>query len=724
MDNFERLAEQIGSIQVDVFGNRLDFGSLEPTHQLLGEFLFSYDSQAVIGTPLDTTILRGVDLPLFISTAGNQNTYQWYFNNQPIASATDSLYRISGMNYADTGVYFCEIRNEIADKTALRTYEMRVNITDPISERDSLNLVKFYLVTGGDNWINPWQLKNPVISWKGLVFKNNKLVEINLAENRLTGQIPDFMDTAAVFRNIVSLNLSANYLSGTIPESLGKLESLILLDLDKNKLAGKIPDSFTQLPNLRTLWISRNEFTHFPQRIHDWKNLQYLFAHQNQIQEIPASFAQLGELRVLNLNDNQLLSIPNHVAGLSKLETFYVARNQIHEIYPEIGKLPALKLLDMTDNQLVSLPFSMASFQVMEQLKVGKNQLQFGALENLIGKYIVFEYVPQANIGETQEFSLNTGDTFEVSITVSGTNNRYQWYRDAQPISGAIQPTFRIENIQNMDVGIYYCLVNNTKAKELTIRNLPITLNITCGDGLTLELTTDDPLIYCPEAEIITKLTAAVSQEDIQIRWFRDNVQLYGTNGLSFFAQNPGVYHARITDSNGCSVNSNTIAIQTHPERYADIRSDSTALYLYETNTEVVDYQWYYYDQLIEGATRSSYQADKDGIYVLQITDKNGCQAFSNTVRLTNTALEEAIFEQVKVYPNPVRDFFYVGTPLSLGEVRIHIFSVNGQEMTNIHISEHRHHEKRLDIRQLPAGVYVLTIATDEGDIIRRIVKP
>jgi len=721
IDNFDEGEK----VRIDVFGNRLDFGSLEPVADFLEEEHFLYDSQAIIGNPLDTTILRGMAVPLVIETLGEHNTYQWFLENQEIDGATDSVYWIRNMNYLDTGIYFCQIRNKIANETVLQTYDMKVNIADPITVQDSLGLVQFYSVTGGENWTRPWLLENPVITWGGLVFRNNELIEINLSSNNLVGVVPDFLDTMMIFKNLRSLNLSANQLGGEIPEALGGLEKLVLLDLDKNNLTGKVPIALTQLSQLRTLWISRNQLTNLPDSVHEWKKLQYLFAHGNQIREIPSSFKDMQELKILNLNDNQLQKLPDFLPELKSLEILYAARNQLTNIAQNIGEIPELKVLDLTDNQLKTLPISISQFKKLEQLKVGQNLLQFAPLEPIIDrKYLIFDYNPQTEVGNNQEFNLNVNDAFEISVSVTGTENVYQWYKNNEKIVGASSPSYQISEVQSKNAGIYHCLVSNRKAKNLILRGLPNTLNITCGEGLSAHISTEDAIVYCPEANIVTKLEAKLSRDDLEIRWFRDNVEIFGANGNTYFAKEAGTFHVRITDGSSCSVTSNKLSINRLPKRYADVRSDSSALYLYETNAEITHYQWYFYDEAIEGATSSKYQAEKDGVYVLQIADKNNCTVYSNSIRITNTATENTnLTKEIKLYPNPVRDFFYVGTPLSLGEVHLHIFSVKGEEMTNIDITETGRNEKRLDMRQLPTGMYIITIATDEGDIIRRIIK-
>jgi len=87
--------------------------------------------------------------------------------------------------------------------------------TDPLLAADSVILLELYNKTNGASWINNsnW-LTGPVSSWYGITVVSNRVTEIKLKENNLTG---------------------------TIPLELGQLTSLEYLSLDTNNLSGNIP---------------------------------------------------------------------------------------------------------------------------------------------------------------------------------------------------------------------------------------------------------------------------------------------------------------------------------------------------------------------------------------------------------------------------------------------------------------------------------------------------
>ncbi|MDP4759664.1 MAG: right-handed parallel beta-helix repeat-containing protein [Schleiferiaceae bacterium] len=99
-----------------------------------------------------------------------------------------------------------------------------------------------------------------------------------------------------------------------------------------------------------------------------------------------------------------------------------------------------------------------------------------------------------------------------------------------------------------------------------------------------------------------------------------------------------GSYWAQVTDSNGCSVQTDTVAVTANPlpvevitntgsSMYCD--GDSTALTLTGQNT----YQW------STGSTADEITVFTSGDYFAMLTDSNGCQNYSDTVAITVNAL-------------------------------------------------------------------------------------
>lgn len=110
---------------LDVSGNNLDFGSLEPN---AGISEFQYIDQAGVGTAKNTNVYAGTTFTTNIAMAGTQNRYRWYHNGVMIDGANGSMLNIEETNRDSKGVYHCEITNDLLPGLTLNVAPETVTI--------------------------------------------------------------------------------------------------------------------------------------------------------------------------------------------------------------------------------------------------------------------------------------------------------------------------------------------------------------------------------------------------------------------------------------------------------------------------------------------------------------------------------------------------------------------------------------------------------------------
>lgn len=132
-------------------------------------------------------------------------------------------------------------------------------------------------------------------SWNGIVCDNDgRIVQLNLANNRLIGTLPDSIGELTY---LTKIDMRENTLSGQIPD-LSKLTRLESLQLSQNQLTGGVPAWLGQLPRLKLLWLTDNQLSG----------------------TVPDSFADaVSHLQVLNINNNKLVALPNVTVDYSKV---------------------------------------------------------------------------------------------------------------------------------------------------------------------------------------------------------------------------------------------------------------------------------------------------------------------------------------------------------------------------------------------------------------------
>jgi len=146
-------------------------------------------------------------------------------------------------------------------------------------------LSSLYFDLGGEAWDNStnWLTNASTCDWFGLecAIGNGHLQSLNLANNNLTGTIPEDI---AILENVSNIWLSDNELHGTIPgEAFSKLSKLAVLFLDNNKLSGTVPAELGDISNLGK-WMYHNGTAEIQklflfENCHDWFLTFTFFRH-------------------------------------------------------------------------------------------------------------------------------------------------------------------------------------------------------------------------------------------------------------------------------------------------------------------------------------------------------------------------------------------------------------------------------------------------------------
>jgi len=266
-----------------------------------------------------------------------------------------------------------------------------------VPESDSLALVALYNSTNGDNWTentNWLQPGQPVSTWYGIVINDNRVAQIDLVRNNLTGTLPDEIGD---LDSLKVLELYVNQISGGIPATIGNLAGLTWLSLRGNQLIGSIPSEIGNLINLEHLYLFENQLEGpIPAEIGNLVNLKYLLLQNNMlIGPIPDEICNLTGLSHLSLDYNQLSdSIPDCIGNITGLTELRLGNNKLTGSIPEgIGNLTNLGYLDLSNNQLMgSIPTEIGNLTKLGWLGLARNQLT-GPIPPEIGELAHITYL-------------------------------------------------------------------------------------------------------------------------------------------------------------------------------------------------------------------------------------------------------------------------------------------------------------------------------------------
>lgn len=322
------------------------------------------------------------------------------------------------------------------------------------------------------------------------------LLGMSLSENQLTGNIP-VCPESNFESNLKELFLGGNQLSGVIPAQINQFKKLRKLGLSYNQLIGKLPVQLGELDSLIWLYLSGNQFIgEIPEQIGDMGNLNHLFLNENQLSgKLPLSLCDLNKLEQLWFSNNRFNgTIPNCLGELTELTFLYLSNNEFSGAIPSsMGKLSKLGKLGLSHNYLTgSIPESLNQITPLSELWLSSNRLSgqipvttgnvnlrmnisnnyFDCKQindfvetNDIGPYRPIYMMPQiytpVNYDSIKVVPRDTSIILTAMYNGDMTNANYQWFRNGDTLTGNINSTLMLQNMDASKVGSYTLKVNN-----------------------------------------------------------------------------------------------------------------------------------------------------------------------------------------------------------------------------------------------------------------------
>lgn len=152
------------------------------------------------------------------------------------------------------------------------------------------------------------------------------------------------------------------------------------------------------------------------------------------------------------------------------------------------------------------------------------------------------------------------------------------------------------------------------------------------------------------------------------------------------------------------------------PPAIPTVLSTSTVL----TSSTATTYQWYFNGVLIVGANSQTYTPTASGIYVVRITDANGCvYRYSAGTKFTyiNVGISDMnLNASIEVFPNPTTGIVTINDQDLLGNhFTISVIDMFGRLLMNYS------NVKQIDLSSLSAGMYALQISSTKGQAVKKI---
>jgi hypothetical protein len=184
-------------------------------------------------------------------------------------------------------------------------------------------------------------------------------------------------------------------------------------------------------------------------------------------------------------------------------------------------------------------------------------------------------------------------------------------------------------------------------------------------------------------------------------------------NMFSPTTSGPGLHNINYSylDSTGCTTYGNfAMSVSVGPATPVVIRVTSTHL---STHQPYTSYQWFFNGNPIAGATSRTYQATVGGMYKVKVWNDGGCENISAPFFVGVVSTPEYTIHDLEIFPNPTTTDLVIdrkGYPM---ELDVELYSLTGKQLMESHYEGSE--PIRLDMRNYPAGIYILKIKSDEG---------
>jgi PKD repeat protein len=323
------------------------------------------------------------------------------------------------------------------------------------------------------------------------------------------------------------------------------------------------------------------------------------------------------------------------------------------------------------------------------------------------------------------------GGNVTLSVTPNS-NYTYTWRNGATTVS--LSPVYTANT-----TGVYQLEIKNSSGCLTKTTNVDVTVKPMPAKPVISALNYSDN--QCPPIDTKVKLYMAPEIAGYKYQWFKNGIQ-YSNGTLSYLEDYLGQGDYTVeTDLNGCKILSDNknLTYAIAPEKPTILVRGPVVWYMATSKNSYKQYKWYFNDELIQGATKYIYVANKKlGTYRVEVADDK-CFTSSDKITIPVTKSEMAdfnipaeymikestdVFENIKIYPNPTPGLFTIEMDNDvMGELNISIITHAGKEILKIRFEKTtRHFSSQIDLSGQPKGLYIINLMIDKYFATRKLV--
>jgi PKD repeat protein len=196
-----------------------------------------------------------------------------------------------------------------------------------------------------------------------------------------------------------------------------------------------------------------------------------------------------------------------------------------------------------------------------------------------------------------------------------------------------------------------------------------------------------------------------------------------GSTTEDIFNLSAGSFSVTVTDANGCTVNANFTVIEpSNPIIINGTVTDATGATTPDGDVDITvtggtapyTFSW------SNGGTTEDITGLLPGVYVVIVTDANGCESTTSFTVNYNVGVNEITNEDgLNIYPNPVKDAINVELSADKKAERVILINMTGEI---IYEATPNSNQFEVDVRFYAEGLYFINIHIGDNVITRKVI--
>ena len=279
----------------------------------------------------------------------------------------------------------------------------------------------------------------------------------------------------------------------------------------------------------------------------------------------------------------------------------------------------------------------------------------------------------------------------------------YIWMRDGMVVSQT--SSVEIDQAGNYTLTVFKDGCNAVSpAIPVTVQDLP---------DVSLDVSYTQPAL-CPDKSVLFEVAAGADSYE----WYLDgNLIFSDTNRIEITTD--GNYQVKV-NSNDCEAASIVVPITYFTPVVPVIEEVNGTL----ISSSAVSYQWFLNGMLIPGATSQEYTYTESGNYTVETTDSNSCQVLSDPAIIIFTNVQEQLgASELTIYPIPANDLVHIQAEFPVARaLELQLMSLEGKLLMSQSLPANSNQRTTFELAELAAGLYLLSIESDQGRIVRKLV--